>query len=177
MVGVQRVFPYLVDVSTATGSGCVPTIEFYVFDPTTSFEVCGLNFIPLKLEYGPNYFALGFRFGNVAYVSDASLIPPEIRALMQGCLVLIIDVLRLDEPHISHLSAEQALEEANLLNPRPLVVRLIGMAHSIEHDAGNAFLKEKSGDAAWDVKLGFDGERIRVSSVGCDYDNGGTARL
>lgn len=52
---------------------------------------------------------LGFRFGNLAYITDGSFIPESEFAKLEGLETLIINTVR-HEKHISHFSLPEALE-------------------------------------------------------------------
>ena len=67
--------------------------------------------MPFRVEHGPNYEALGFRFGDIAYLPDVSLIPPAAMDAMADLEVLILDCLR-ETPHPSHFHLAQSLEAA-----------------------------------------------------------------
>lgn len=77
--------------------------------------------LPFRLEHGPGYDALGFRFDDIGYAPDVSAIPPEARAAMTGLDLLILDCLR-EAPHPSHFNLEQALDAIALLKPRRTVL-------------------------------------------------------
>ncbi len=77
--------------------------------------------LPFRLEHGPGYDALGFRFGGVGYAPDVSAIPPEAQVAMTGLDLLILDCLR-EAPHPSHFNLEQALDAITLLKPRRTVL-------------------------------------------------------
>lgn len=49
---------------------------------------------------------MGFRIGEVSYISDASKIPEETKAKVEGSRVLILDALR-EKPHGSHFSFDE----------------------------------------------------------------------
>jgi phosphoribosyl 1,2-cyclic phosphate phosphodiesterase len=61
--------------------------------------------------------ATGYRFGNVAYLTDLSRIPEASMDLLAGVEVLIIDALRYT-PHANHLNIEGALRVVERLRPR-----------------------------------------------------------
>ena len=52
---------------------------------------------------------LGFRIGNLAYVTDGSFIPENEFYKFNGVKTLIINTIR-HEKHISHFSLDEALE-------------------------------------------------------------------
>lgn len=76
---------------------------------------------PIALEHGPGYEALGFRFADLGYVPDVSMMPPEAKTALAGLDVLILDCLR-ETPHPSHFSLSQALEAIAELAPRRAVL-------------------------------------------------------
>jgi phosphoribosyl 1,2-cyclic phosphate phosphodiesterase len=76
---------------------------------------------PFRLEHGPNYDALGFRFGGLAYAPDVSLIPLAAMSTMADLDVLILDCLR-ETPHPSHFHLAQSLEVIAALKPRRAVL-------------------------------------------------------
>lgn len=77
--------------------------------------------LPIAVEHGPDYEALGFRFGDLGYVPDVSRIPPQAKAALQDLDILILDCLR-EAPHISHFNLNQALETIAELRPRRTVM-------------------------------------------------------
>ncbi len=52
---------------------------------------------------------LGFRFGNMAYITDGSMIPEDEFEKLKGVELLIINTVR-KEKHISHFSLPEVLE-------------------------------------------------------------------
>jgi len=74
----------------------------------------------LPVEHG-NETALGFRFGQAAYMPDVSLIPEASLARLHGLDLLIIDALR-DTPHPTHFSVSDALALIATVKPRRAVL-------------------------------------------------------
>jgi len=77
--------------------------------------------LPFAVEHGPGYEALGFRFGDLGYLPDVSLLPPAGRAVLTGLDTLILDCLR-ETPHISHFHLAQSLETIAELKPRRAIL-------------------------------------------------------
>jgi phosphoribosyl 1,2-cyclic phosphate phosphodiesterase len=115
--------------------------------------VLGARVIPLRLEHGPHTPVLGFRFGNVAYCTDTSGIPPESMELLAGLDVLILDCLR-REPHVTHFGLQQALAVVERLRPKRTL--FTHMSHDLEHDATNAELPPG-------VELAYDGLEVPLT--------------
>ena len=107
-------FPYMVDSTRATGGGDIPSFVWHPFDTSKSFEIpsCGdIEITPLPVEHGmyfsqvppKPYMCMGFRVGDLSYISDASRVPDETKEKMKGTRILILDALR-EAPHGSHFS-------------------------------------------------------------------------
>ncbi len=77
------------------------------------FDLFGLTITPINIQHGNNMI-YGYRFGDVAYLTDCSGVPPESLKLLQGLKVLILGALR-KNPHFSHFNLDQAIEVAEKL--------------------------------------------------------------
>ncbi len=104
-------------------------------------------------KHGKRFEVLGFRFGNVAYCTDANAIPPESMERLTGLDVLILDALR-PRGHATHFSLEEAVEVARELAPRQTY--FTHMSHELEHEATNASLPAG-------MALAYDGLRIDLT--------------
>jgi phosphoribosyl 1,2-cyclic phosphate phosphodiesterase len=106
--------------------------------------------LPIAVEHGPNYEALGFRFGDLGYVPDVSLIPPQAKVALAGLDVLILDCLR-PTPHPSHFNVAQALATITELQPKRSIM------NNIHSDLDYHRLRNTLPDG---VDVAFDGMRI-----------------
>lgn len=68
------------------------------------------NVIPIRGQHG-QMPVLGFRFGNIAYITDMSAIPEKEFAKLQGLEHLTLNTVSY-HPHHSHFSLEEALRLA-----------------------------------------------------------------
>jgi len=162
MQDISRIFPYLVDINKSTGSGYVSKITFQVFEENEPFDVLGLKLIPLVVEHGPNNTCLGFRFGNVAYVSDVSEIPNDTKKLLEcegGLDLLIIDALFTEKVNIAHFNLPRALKEIRLMRPKKAF--LIGMSHDFDYAKTNQQLQELKLEGL-EVETPFDGLKVEI---------------
>lgn len=91
------------------------------------FRVAGIEVVPIRVMHA-RLPILGFRVGNMAYITDVKYIPEEEYVKLENLDVLIIDALRAD-PHPSHESLGEAL--ANIARIRPKESYLIHMSHRI----------------------------------------------
>ena len=80
------------------------------------FTIGGLEVIPVKVEHG-KLSIFGFRFNNVAYLTDVKTISEEEKLKLKNLEILIINAVRI-KPHHSHLNLEEALVLIEELKPK-----------------------------------------------------------
>lgn len=68
---------------------------------------------------------LGFRIGDMAYLTDANYVPEETKEKLIGVKYLVINALR-KEKHISHFSLGEALSFIEEISPRRAFITHIG---------------------------------------------------
>jgi phosphoribosyl 1,2-cyclic phosphate phosphodiesterase len=145
-------FGYLFE--TPSGSYYPPILDLEELGAGRSLTIEGaggpIEALPFQVEHGPNYAALGFRFGGLAYLPDVSLIPPDAMAAMAGLDVLILDCLR-ETPHPSHFHLAQTLEATAALKPRRTILT------DLHVDLDYASLSSRLGDG---IEVAFDGMQI-----------------
>lgn len=147
---LKEIFSYIFTPDLNYPGGALPKLLLNEIVPFKTFEVAGLKITPLPLLHG-KLVVLGFRIGNFAYLTDCSEIPEATKEKLTDLDYLIIDGLR-DRPHPTHLSFARAVCEIEQLRPRKAY--LTHITHEVDHDAGNARLKELT---SADVELGYDG--------------------
>jgi phosphoribosyl 1,2-cyclic phosphate phosphodiesterase len=81
-----------------------------------AFNLLGLRVIPVPLLHG-TMPSTGFRFGNLAYLTDCSSIPESSMPLLRDLDILIIDGLR-HTPHPHHFNVDQAIRVAQSIAPQ-----------------------------------------------------------
>lgn len=104
----------------------VPKLELHDIDDT-SFVAAGLPIVPVRVMHG-RLPILGYRIGNMAYLTDLKSLPEEEFAKLQGLDVLILTALRKGE-HPAHESLDEALALIERLRPKEAF--LIHMSHRI----------------------------------------------
>jgi phosphoribosyl 1,2-cyclic phosphate phosphodiesterase len=145
---IERVFQYVFDNRERNTS--VPKLDVNLIDETP-FDVFGLRFEPIPLTHGDDSI-FGFRFGDVAYLTDHSEIPASSLDRLQGLDVLFLDALRY-RPHPSHSTVANSVETARLLQPRRTY--FTHMCHDVSHAATEATLPPG-------IFLAYDGLEIQV---------------
>ena len=104
------------------------------------FEIQGIPIIPIRLMHA-NLPILGYRIGDIAYLTDVKVIPEEEFDKLKGVKTLILDALRFKREHISHIIVPEALAYANRIAPEETY--FIHMSHQIGfHEEANSRLPE-----------------------------------
>ena len=102
----------------------VPDIKLYPIE-NKPFVINNVEITPIRLLHG-NLPILGYRIGNMAYLTDLKYIPEEEFEKLRGLDILIMNALRPQE-HISHQTLEDAL--FNIEKIKPKKTYLIHMSH------------------------------------------------
>ena len=144
---LSRKFPY-VFTDEETGGG-KPRIDTYLIDGP--FAIDSVTIVPVSILHGQMPI-LGFRIGKMAYLTDCSAIPAKSMQKLKGLELLIIDALK-KEPHSTHFSLSQALEAAQIINPRRTLFTHI--CHKMGHEQTNAELPP-------DKQLSYDGQIVEL---------------
>lgn len=104
-----------------------PRFDLREIEAGKSFQVAGLEVLPVRVNH---YLLdiLGFRIGELGYITDAKVVPDDTVEAMKGVDTLVINALR-HKPHISHITLDEALELISRIKPR--VAYLTHMSHDI----------------------------------------------
>ena len=148
IAAIRRSFHYIFDERDTQSSR--PRLTTHVFG-TEPIDLFGVPFIPIRLNHGRGTVH-GFRFGDAAYLTDHSDIPPESVELLSGLDVLFLDALR-HKPHPTHSTVARSLEWVEQLSPRRAY-----FTH-LCHDLGHACTEERLPPR---VRLAYDGLEIEV---------------
>lgn len=116
-----------------------------------TFSVGDARITAVALPHGPGT-VYGYRIGNLGYVTDAKLVPPEAVEVFRGVTVLVLNALFRTE-HPMHMSIPEALVVAQAIRARRTY--LTHLTHRIFHADLEAELP--SG-----VAPAFDGLTVRV---------------
>ncbi|CAH9090509.1 unnamed protein product [Cuscuta epithymum] len=160
---MKKTHYYLVDTSGITPGAAVSDLQFNIINEDP-FIVHDLKIIPLPVWHGSGYRSLGFRFGNICYISDVSEIPEETYSLLEDCELLILDALRPDRSSATHFGLPRALEEVRKIKPRRTL--FTGMMHLMDHEKVNKGLLQLKESEGLDVELSYDGLRVPVRLCG-----------
>lgn len=117
------------------------------------FMINGLKITPIEVMHGklPIY---GYRIGDFAYVTDAKTISDEEKEKLKNLEVLILNCLRVSQPHFAHLILPEALDLIKELKPKRC-----HLTHA-NHNLG--LHKDISAILPPGVEYAFDGEVITI---------------
>lgn len=107
---IQRNMPYCFGKYKYPG---VPSLDLYEIDEN-EFEIKGLRIQPIRVLHG-RLPILGYRIGDIAYLTDVKSIPETEFEKLKGLKLLVINALRLEE-HISHISLNEAIAMSQKIN-------------------------------------------------------------
>lgn len=94
----------------------VPRVHINIIE-NKPFQLPDGPMITPILAYHYKMPVFGYRIGDFAYMTDVKTIPMEELQKLVGVETLILDCLR-EEPHVSHLNLEEALDIINYLHPK-----------------------------------------------------------
>lgn len=144
---IEKNFKYIFDGANSAGG----KPKLLLNTVSQEFDIDGVPIIPVNI-YHDNWTILGYRIGNIAYLTDCSGIPEESWDKLRDLDVLILSALRY-RPHKAHFNVEQAVETAGIINPKLTVFTHMG--HEIEYET---LLKELPES----MVPGYDGMEIEL---------------
>lgn len=118
------------------------------------FSVDDVEIVPLPVWHGRTPVN-GYRFGSLAYITDAKEVPAETRALLGDLDLLVLNALR-DRPHPTHLSIGEAVEI--ICEVRPRRAFLVHLSHELSHEEASAQLP--SG-----IEIAYDGLTVEITQT------------
>ena len=110
---IERTFQYVFDSTPTQSSRPRLTPNLFEDEP---ISVAGTLMQPIRASHGKGTVH-GFRFGDCAYLTDHSEIPPQSLEKLIGLDVLFLDALR-HNPHPTHSTVEESLRTVESLKPK-----------------------------------------------------------
>ena len=126
---IKTNFKYIFDDFPAAGGK--PRLSFKIVDKKFRFK--GVDITPIEINHA-NWIILGYRIGNMAYLTDCSGIPDRSLKKLKNLDLLIIGALR-HRPHVAHFNVEQAVDMINKIKPKKAV--LTHMGHELDYNLLN----------------------------------------
>jgi phosphoribosyl 1,2-cyclic phosphate phosphodiesterase len=151
------IYHYLFDPAAQKGGG-IANIELVALNGP--FRLEGMTIEPLSVYHG-SLEIRGYRFGNVAYLSDVSAIPEQSMRKLHGLDLLILGALRHTE-HPTHFSITQALGVVSDLQPKRAFFTHI--CHDVLHEAVDRQFSDPGSPyySPVEVHLAYDGLTLEL---------------
>ena len=148
---IRRIFDYVFANFKYPG---IPSMKLHTIGKR-AFRIDGVRFIPIRC-FHHKLPVLGFRVGDLTYITDTNYIPQNEMQKIRGTRILILNALR-KEKHISHFNLEEALEVIKEIKPERAY--LTHLSHSFgKHEDIEKVLPEN-------VFVGYDGMKIIVDGL------------
>ncbi len=149
-------FRYAFGAARQTGGG-LPSAELHAVDGGAPFSVDSITVTPIPVMHGVLPI-LGYRIGDMAYITDTNEIPERSFSLLEGLDVLVLDALR-HKAHPTHFNLEEAIDIARRIGARRSYFTHI--AHNILHARDSTLLPET-------MEFSYDGLLISTEPSGHD---------
>ena len=145
-------FPYIFDTRMRPLPGTSkPEGEARPLTALTPFHVGDAEILPFNVPHG-HVTCLGFRIGDLAYITDAKSVPADVLAAIAGVKVLVLNALFQVE-HPTHLSIPEAVRVAQAVGAERTF-----LTH-LTHDHMHADLEA---ELPRGISPAFDGLTVRV---------------
>ena len=147
---LHRTMPYCFGAHLYPG---VPLLDLHVVQPHQELRVGDIDIMPFQVMHH-KLPILGFRFGSFAYITDMKTIRGEEMPFLSGVKTLVVNALRYEPQHHSHMTVAEAIEFSNRVGAKQTY--LVHMSHGIglHHDVN---LQLPDG-----IQLAYDGLQIEV---------------
>lgn len=110
---IHKIMPYCFGPNKYPGSPTIRLCEVKAFEP---LRVNDVEILPIRVMHG-RLPIVGYRFGSLAYITDASMLPEETFEALEGVETLVINALRIT-PHPSHFSLEESIAAAKRIGAK-----------------------------------------------------------
>ncbi len=147
---LHRTMPYCFGAHLYPG---VPLLDLHVVQPHQELRVGDIDIMPFQVMHH-KLPILGFRFGSFAYITDMKTIRDEEMPFLSGVKTLVVNALRYEPQHHSHMTVAEAIEFSNRVGAKQTY--LVHMSHGIglHHDVN---LRLPDG-----IQVAYDGLQIEV---------------
>lgn len=85
----------------------IPQLHLHVLTPGDTVDVNGISVTAFRVMHG-ELPILGYRVGDMAYITDMTVMPPQSLPFLSGIRLLVVNALR-HTPHPTHQSLSEAI--------------------------------------------------------------------
>ncbi|PLX27569.1 MAG: MBL fold metallo-hydrolase [Ignavibacteria bacterium] len=142
---IRVTFRYAFGAAKQTGGG-LPSAQLHPVRGEQAFDVAGISVMPVPVLHGVLPI-LGYRIGNLAYITDTNEVPASSMQLLEGLDILVLDALR-HHAHPTHFSLNEAIDTARKIGAKKTYFTHI--AHNIMHQRDSVLLPP-------DMEFSYDG--------------------
>jgi len=147
---LRRTFGYMFDPDAFAGGG-IPNIKLCAV--TGPFDLFGKTVVPVTVVHADLKGCFGYCLGPLVYIPDMKSIDEEELKKCSGAEVLILNCLRDEREHISHMILPQAVALARRIGPKQCY--FIHMCHDIHYKIDKKHLDP------W-MEFSYDGLQINI---------------
>lgn len=144
---IKRRFPYAFADEKYPGA---PSFDLHTIR-NQSFEILGTKITPIEVSHA-NLKIFGYKFKNLAYITDASQISEEEKYKLKDLDILILNCIRKTDPHPAHFILSDVIKLYEELRPKKLF-----LTH-ISHHFGMHESEDKELPSG--ISLAYDGLEI-----------------
>lgn len=105
-----------------------PRLELIPVEDGQVIDVAGVAVEAIRVEHG-TLPILGYRIGEVGYITDMKTAPGESLSRLVGIRLLVINALRKTKPHPSHQSVDDVVALIKAMDERPELTILTHLSH------------------------------------------------
>lgn len=110
---LQRDYHYIFEPHQFAG---LPEADLHIHNGDEPFIAAGERIVPIKALH-KDMPVLGYRIGDLVYITDANHIDSEELLKLKDCRLLVLNALR-KQKHFSHFSLPEALQIISAVHPR-----------------------------------------------------------
>lgn len=150
LAALRRQLPYCFQEHLYPG---VPLLSTHPIEAGQPFLVGETEILPIEVMHD-RMPILGFRIGSLAYITDMKSIEPRQMAMLSGVKTLVVNALRWERPHHSHILVAEALSFIERLQPERAY--LVHVTHHI------GLYEEAQARLPKGVYLAYDGLEVEL---------------
>lgn len=105
VAGLHQTMPYCFAPNLYPG---VPLLNLCSIAPHRQFRIGDVEVLPFQVMHDKMPI-LGYRFGDFAYITDMKTIDDAEMAYLRGVKMLVVNALRWEKPHHSHMLVDEAV--------------------------------------------------------------------
>lgn len=148
--GIRRTMPYCFTEKLYPG---VPKVDLHTISAHEVILVNDVEVIPFEVMHGKMPI-LGYRIGKLAYITDMKTIAEEEMKYLEGVETLVVNALRWEKPHHSHMLIDDAIDFAKKVGAKQTY--LVHVTHHV------GFQDEAELRLPENIHLAYDGLEIEI---------------